>query len=76
VKTSDLRRLNEVELASERERTRRDLLNLRCRVAIGEEVKPGEIKTARRTIARVLTVEREKTGISAKKAKKGRTHSS
>ncbi len=60
MKATELRRMDAPELNNELEKTRRGLLNLRCRVSMGEEVKPGEIKAARREIARILTVQRER----------------
>jgi large subunit ribosomal protein L29 len=64
VKTSDLRLMSDAELTSELERIRRELLNLRCRIALGEEVKGSDVSKCRRDIARILTVQRERQASS------------
>ncbi|MFH0910915.1 MAG: 50S ribosomal protein L29 [Planctomycetota bacterium] len=61
MKTSESRRLNDNELGHELTKARQDLLNLNCRIAIGEEIKPGELQAARKSIARILTIQRERT---------------
>lgn len=62
---TELRAMNDAELDSEMEKTRRELLNLRCRSALGEEIKADAVKAARRDIARILTVQNERQGATA-----------
>lgn len=57
---SDIRLLSDVELESEIDKAKRDLLNMRCRIGLGEEVKPGEVKSTRRDIARMKTIQRQR----------------
>ena len=73
MKTSDIRRLSDEDLKLEIEKKRRELLGLRCKVALSEDVKPSEVKGTRRTIARLLTVckERELTAATASTAGSG-----
>jgi large subunit ribosomal protein L29 len=51
---------NEAELQSDLEKMQRELLNLRCRSALGEEINPMDAKAARRDIARIRTILRER----------------
>lgn len=60
MKTSDIRLMSDAELESEVEKTRRELLQMRCRLSLGEEVKSSEVKTLRRDIARLLTVQQQR----------------
>jgi large subunit ribosomal protein L29 len=68
VKVSEIRELAPAERERELERSRRELLNLRCRLALGEEIKSGEMREVRRTIARILTVQREEGATAASAA--------
>lgn len=61
MKTSEIRRLGEAELAEEIKKSQRELLTFRCKIALGEDVKSSEVKAIRRDIARMLTVQGEKS---------------
>ncbi len=56
----DLRSLTEPELDNELEDTHRELMNLRFRAATMQLVNVKEIRKARKRIARILTVQRER----------------
>lgn len=60
MKASDLRGMADAELESELETLKREILNLRCRSALGEEIKSDAVRAARRDIARILTVQNER----------------
>ena len=60
MKTSELRLLGDDELQNELTKSRRELLNLRCRTALGEDVRGSDVGKTRRDIARILTVARER----------------
>jgi ribosomal protein L29 len=52
-------------LRAELENRRREVLETRCRIALGEDVRPHHMNDLRKTIARILTVLREKEGPEA-----------
>ena len=56
----DLRALTESELEKELEDTHRELMNLRFRSATMQLANVREIRKARKRIARILTVQRER----------------
>ena len=56
----DLRALTESELEKELEDTHRELMNLRFRAATMQLANVKEIRKARKRIARILTVQRER----------------
>ncbi len=56
----DLRALTESEIEKELEDTHRELMNLRFRAATMQLVNVKEIRKARKRIARILTVQRER----------------
>ena len=60
MKINDIRRLGDAELKQELESQRRELLAIRCKVALSEDVKPSEVKRTRRDIARLLTISKER----------------
>jgi ribosomal protein L29 len=51
--------MNNEELGKELESNRKSLLGVRCRMALGEDVKSSELKNTKRDIARILTVMNE-----------------
>lgn len=57
---AELRDLNDVELSERHDELKQDLFNLRFQLATGQLDNPTLLKQARRDIARVLTVERER----------------
>ena len=56
----DIRALNDEDLAEELESTQKDMMNLRFRVATMQLTKVNEIRLARKRIARIMTVIRER----------------
>ena len=56
----DIRALTELELDKELEDTHRELMNLRFRAATMQLANVKEIGKARKRIARILTVQRER----------------
>ena len=56
----DLRALTELELEKELDDTHRELMNLRFRAATMQLANVKEIRKARKRIARILTVQRER----------------
>ena len=62
----EMRDMTPPMLAATVESMRKDLLKLRCQIALGEEVRPHQVKALRREIARMLTVLREKEAAAVK----------
>ncbi len=60
MRTSELRDLNETELAEQLNTARRDLFGLRFQHATGELDNTAGLRRAKREVARVLTVHRER----------------
>ena len=56
----DIRALNGEDLAEELESTQKDMMNLRFRVATMQLTNVNEIRIARKRIARIMTVIRER----------------
>ena len=56
----DLRGMNDQELSDELDSVNRELMNLRFRTATMQLANVNEIRKARKRIARVLTVQRER----------------
>ena len=56
----ELRTLNDVELSEQHDELKEELFNLRFQLATGQLDNPTLLKQARRDIARVLTVQRER----------------
>jgi large subunit ribosomal protein L29 len=56
----ELRELNDVELTARHDELKEELFNLRFQLATGQLDNPVLLKQARRDIARVLTVQRER----------------
>ena len=56
----ELRELNDVELSEQHDELKQELFNLRFQLATGQLDNPMLLKQARRDIARVLTVQRER----------------
>ena len=55
-----IRALNDEDLAEELESTQKDMMNLRFRVATMQLTNVNEIRMARKRIARIMTVIRER----------------
>jgi len=64
LKLAEIRELNDVELAKQLEEVHQELFNLRFRLATRQLVNHRELPRAKKTIARIKTIikEREKAG--------------
>ena len=62
MKATEFRGMEPAGLRSEIEKRRRELLDLRCQAALGEDVRPHRMKELRKDVARLMTVLREKEG--------------
>ncbi len=62
----ELRELNDVELSEQHDELKQELFNLRFQLATGQLDNPMLLKQARRDIARVLTVQREREMAAAR----------
>ncbi len=60
MKAVEMRGMEANALLAEIEKLRKELLELRCKVALGEDVRPHRVKEIRREIARMMTVLGEK----------------
>lgn len=66
MKALEMRSMEPAALQAEIENLRRELLELRCKVALGEDVRPHRLREIRKEIARMLTILREKGNEGAK----------
>ncbi len=66
MKAVEMRGMESAALLAEIENLKKELLELRCKVALGEDVRPHRVKEIRREIARMSTIlgEKEK-GVTA-----------
>ena len=60
MKASELRKMTDEELKEKVLELKKKLMELRFKNAIGNIEKPSEIKATKRTIARILTILRER----------------
>ena len=60
MKAEEIRAMEPAAIEVELEKLRRELLELRCKVALGEDVRPHRVKEIKREIARMLTIMSEK----------------
>ncbi len=66
MKAVEMRAMEPAALLAEVEKLRRELLELRCKVALGEDVRPHRLGEIKKEIARMLTVLAEKNeGVKA-----------
>lgn len=67
MKVTEMRALEPAALNQEIEKLRRELLELRCKVALGEDVRPHRVGEIKREIARMLTVlgQKQQEGVQA-----------
>lgn len=66
MKAVEMRGMESAALLAEIENLRKELLELRCKVALGEDVRPHRVREIRREIARMLTILGEKEeGVTA-----------
>ncbi len=68
MKVEEIRSLESAAIMTEVEKLRRELLELRCKIALGEDVRPHRVREAKREIARMLTILREKESVAAEAA--------
>lgn len=64
MKPSELRALTVEELKQKEQDTRKELFNLKFRLATGEVENPKMINTLRKDIAKILTITSEKSSAS------------
>jgi large subunit ribosomal protein L29 len=62
MKPNEIRNLARDEIRAEVEKRREELLDLRFQAAVGQASNPRRIRTAKREIARLLTIAKEKEG--------------
>lgn len=60
MKAVEMRAMEPAALEAEIENMRKELLELRCKVALGEDVRPHRLGELKREIARMLTILGEK----------------
>lgn len=60
MKPSNVRKLSTDEMQAEVTKRREELLDLRFQAAVGQSTNPRRIRTAKREIARLLTIQKEK----------------
>ncbi len=60
MKAEEIRAMEPAAIGVELEKLRRELLELRCKIALGEDVRPHRVKEIKKEIARMLTVMTEK----------------
>ncbi len=60
MKANEIREMEPAVIHAEVEKIRRQLLELRFKVELGEEVRPTQLRGLKRDMARYLTVLREK----------------
>lgn len=60
MKPNEIRNLSGDELREEVDKRREELLDLRFQAAVGQAADPRRIRTAKREIARLLTIQRER----------------
>ncbi|MCD8349286.1 MAG: 50S ribosomal protein L29 [Planctomycetaceae bacterium] len=66
MKSEEIRALEPAAIMTEVEKLRRELLELRCKVALGEDVRPHRLKEIKKEIARMLTITVEKNSAASK----------
>lgn len=62
MRPNEIRNLDDDEIIDEVARRRQELRELRFQAAVGQSSNPRRIRIARREIARLLTIAREKAG--------------
>ncbi len=60
MKAEEIRAMEPAAIMTEVEKLRKELLELRCKVALGEDVRPHRVKEIKKDIARMLTIVGEK----------------
>jgi len=62
MKPNEIRNLTVEEITAEVDKRREEILDLRIQSAVGQSSNPRRIRSARREIARLMTVANEKSG--------------
>lgn len=62
MKPNEIRNMDLDEIREEVDKRREELLDLRFQAAVGQASNPRRIRTAKREIARLLTIAKEKEG--------------
>lgn len=70
MKVDEIRSLEPAAIMTEVEKLRRELLELRCKIALGEDVRPHRVKEIKKEIARMLTIAGEKQAVTAEEGAK------
>jgi len=65
MKAGEIRGMDEASIITGVEARKKQLLEMRCQVVVGGDVKPAQIRTVKREIARMLTVLNEKKTVAA-----------
>jgi large subunit ribosomal protein L29 len=60
MKAEEIRAMEPAAIEVEVDKNRRELLELRCKIALGEDVRPHRVRELKREIARLMTVMSEK----------------
>ena len=64
MRTKELKVMNELDLENKVVELKKELMKINSQIAIGTIPKsPGKVKEIKRTIAKILTVKREKGGV-------------
>ena len=64
MRTKELKVMNELDLENKIIELKKELMRINSQIAIGTIPKsPGKVKEIKRTIAKILTVKREKGGV-------------
>lgn len=64
MKTSEIRGMEEAAILSEIDGKKKELLEIRCKVALGDEINPMQLKELRKDIARMKTILVEKKAVA------------
>ena len=64
MKPNEVRNLSVEEISAEVDKRREELLDLRFQATVGQASNPKRIRTAKREIARLMTIAQEMTGES------------
>ena len=71
MRASEIRALSDAELAAQMEEARRELFNLRFRVASRQLANHRELRKAKRSVARTKTILRERELVASAEGGKG-----
>jgi len=71
LKPDDIRKMSREERLEKLRELRQELMKLRMKAQLGTLENPGKIRAMRKTIARILTIEREEELAKAREGRKG-----